>query len=155
MMKELSPHERQIVDQAVGILEARMLHPGAMLSTLSVISSYLMLKLSDYEQQVFGCIFLDSKQRIVEDAVLFKGTLNICPAYPRVIVQEALKRPAVNVIVYRNDLEWEMDAYSIPLNIGPEARKVHAALGLIDVKLMDYIVVSGTHTRSLEALGVF
>src|SRR5699024_11623104 len=113
----------QIVDQAVGILEARMLHPGAMLSTLSVISSYLMLKLSDYEQQVFGCIFLDSKQRIVEDAVLFKGTLNICPAYPRVIVQEALKRPAVNVIVYRNDLEWEMDAYSIPLNIGPEARR--------------------------------
>ena len=51
---------------------------------------YLQARLRDLPHEVFCCLFLDNRHRVLAFEELFRGTLNGTAVYPREIVKRAL-----------------------------------------------------------------
>jgi DNA repair protein RadC len=64
--------------------------------------AYLRLKLAERKNEVFGSLFLDTRNRIIEDVELFQGTIDGASVHPRVVVQRALQSNAAAVLIYHN-----------------------------------------------------
>ncbi len=98
--ENLNELEREtIISIAVGILEKRH-KPGELLSSPEITMNYLRLLLADLENEVFGCLYLDVRHRIVGHENIFQGTVDGTAVYPRVVVQRALKANAGAMVLY-------------------------------------------------------
>lgn len=53
---------------------------------------WLALQLSGLEREVFGVIYLDAQNRLIDFEVLFTGTLTQTSVYPREVAKAALAR---------------------------------------------------------------
>ena len=56
--------------------------------------------LAERKAEVFGCLFLDNRHRVIEAAELFQGTIDGAAVYPRVVVQQALSLNAAAVMFF-------------------------------------------------------
>jgi len=61
--------------------------------------AYLQTRLRDYPYEVFACLFLDNRHRVIEFEELFKGTVNGASVHPREVVRRALHHNAVALIL--------------------------------------------------------
>lgn len=93
-----------------------------------------------YRNEVFCCLFLDNRHRVLAFDELFRGTLNGTAVYPREIVKRALAHNAAAVILVHNH----------PSGVAEPSRadetltaRLQEALTLVDVRLLDHLVVGG------------
>ncbi len=111
---------------------------------------YLFPLLTGREQEIFACLFLDSKHRVLAYEELFFGTIDSSTVHPREVVKRALFHNAAAAIV----------AHNHPSGIAEPSRADEAitlrlkdALALIDVRLLDHVIVGDT-TVSMAERGV-
>ena len=97
---ELNDAEKQSLKALALTLLAEQHQPGKTLSSPDETCSYLRLRLADYKNEVFGCVFLDNRHRIIEVAELFHGTIDGASVHPRVVVQQSLEQNAAAIIFY-------------------------------------------------------
>lgn len=99
----------------------------------------------------FRIICLDSNRRVFYQGVVARGTINEVPAYPRVIVEEVLKRKAQYVIFAHN----HPNGSSFPSEGDKIATaQIAAALEAIDVRMLDHIIVAGAQYYSMAEGGL-
>src|SRR5699024_4479251 len=72
------------------------------LSDPAATRTYLELQLAHIEHEVFACIFLDNRNRVIAFEELFRGTIDGAAVYPREVVKLALARNAAAVIFAHN-----------------------------------------------------
>lgn len=94
--------ERYTINEALGILKRELQTPDIYVTDPSTPKSYLQLRLSEREHEVFAAMFLDNKHRLIEYVELFRGTIDGASVYPREVVKEALSRNAAAVILAHN-----------------------------------------------------
>ena len=75
---------------------------GRPLSNPEVTRNYLRLRLADYQNEVFGSVFLDNRHRIIAVRELFQGTIDGASIHPRVVVQQALSMNAGALVLFHN-----------------------------------------------------
>ena len=63
---------------------------------------YLSARLRDYPYEVFACLFLDTRHRIITYEELFRGTIDGASVHPREVVRRALQHNAAAVIFAHN-----------------------------------------------------
>ena len=63
---------------------------------------YLTLHLGDLEQEVFACLFLDNRHRVIVFEKLFFGTIDGASVHPREVVKKALSHNAAAIILAHN-----------------------------------------------------
>ena len=61
--------------------------------------NYLLARLRAYQHEVFACLFLDNRHRIISFDEMFRGTIDGASVYPREIVKQALAHNAAAVIL--------------------------------------------------------
>ncbi|HEY2686459.1 MAG TPA: DNA repair protein RadC [Steroidobacteraceae bacterium] len=83
-------------------LASQSLRSGPMLATPRAVRDFLSARLRDLPHELFCCLFLDRRQRLVHFEELFRGTLDSASVHPREIVKLALQRNAASVIVAHN-----------------------------------------------------
>ena len=66
------------------------------------VSLLLMEKLSYYQQEHFVVLYLSTKNMVIHQNTLFKGSLNTSIVHPREIYKEAVKRSAAAIICAHN-----------------------------------------------------
>ena len=66
------------------------------------VAQYYMEDMRHMEQEQLFAMFLDTKQGLIKDVMISKGTVNASIASPREIFVEALKHRAVGVILAHN-----------------------------------------------------
>jgi len=64
--------------------------------------AYLIAKLRDLPHELFCCLYLDNRHRIISFDELFRGTIDGTSVYPREVVKQALSVNAAAVIVAHN-----------------------------------------------------
>ena len=111
---------------------------GDALSSPQAAADYLRAQLRDREHEVFGVVFLDTQHRVLAYEELARGTVDGAAVYPREVVKAALRRNAAAVIL----------AHNHPSGIGRPAaarraltERLRQALGTIDVRVLDHLVV--------------
>jgi len=60
--------------------------------------NYLKSRLRSYPHEVFACLFLDNRHRVIEYRELFRGTIDGASVHPREVVREAMRWNAAAVI---------------------------------------------------------
>jgi DNA repair protein RadC len=89
-----SAKERAILMRAAQILEARVREGAVALNSPSLVRECLRLQFSGLEREVFGVLYLDAQNRLIDFEALFTGTLTQTSVYPREVVKSALAHPA-------------------------------------------------------------
>ena len=83
--------------------------------------------------------------------VVARGTINEVPAYPRLIVEEVLKRKAQYVMFAHN----HPNGSSMPSTGDKIAtQQIESALEAIDVRMLDHIIVAGQQYYSMAEGGL-
>lgn len=98
-VRELTDHD--IVDMAKDLIEARF-KPGTEIRNPGDANEYLASQLGDAEEEIFACLFLDNRHRILSFEKLFFGTIDGTSVYPRVVVKRTLALNAAAVILAHN-----------------------------------------------------
>ena len=147
----LNEAERESVVQLALAVMAEEVADGPVMTGEKAATRYLRLKVGDREREVFGCLFLDTRNRLIRDEPLFYGTVDRATVYPRVILQKALAHNAGALICYHNHPSGTPEPSASDVQLTCRTKDL---LDEIDVRLLDHIVVSRTETVSMAARGL-
>jgi len=81
---------------------SQSLRAGPLLASPKATRDFLSARLRDLEHEVFCCLYLDKRHRLIQFEELFRGTIDGASVHPREIVKLALQRNAAAVIVAHN-----------------------------------------------------
>lgn len=112
---------------------------------------FLALCLRDYPYEVFACLFLDNRHRVIEFEELFRGTINGASVYPREVVKKALEHNAAAVIFAHNHPSGVAEPSNADRQI---TRQLTDALALVEIKVLDHLVVGDGEIVSLAERGL-
>ncbi len=121
------------------------------LSTPNVVTSYLSGRIGCYEHEVFLCLWVDARNRLIVAEELFRGTLTQTSVYPREVVKRALFHNAAAVIFAHNHPSGEAEPSRADEML---TNTLKTALALVDVRVLDHFVVAGNKTISFAERGV-
>ena len=111
--------------------------------------SYLFF-LSDYEHEVFACIFLNNQNEVLAIEEMFRGTIDGASVYPREVVKRCLEVNAAAVIFAHNHPSGDTTPSRADINI---TKVLIDALGLVDIRVLDHIIVGDGNSYSLAENG--
>ena len=112
---------------------------------------YLQSRLRTHLQEVFACLFLDNRHRVIEYEELFRGTIDGASVHPREVVRRALHHNAAAVILAHNHPSGVSEPSAADAGI---TQRLKAALELIDVRLLDHFVIGDGPPTSLAERGL-
>jgi len=136
----------QILDKAAEILSVQYLRNDVFINPQAT-KDYLSYKLGGYDKEVFAVMMLDSQHRLNEFRELFFGTIDSASVYPREVVKAVLEANAAAVIFAHNHPSGNPEPSKADKDI---TKRLSDALGLIDVRVLDHIVVGETSTSFAE-----
>lgn len=106
------------------------------------VAQYYMEDMRHMEQEQLYAMFLDTKQSLIKDMMISKGTVNASIASPREIFVEALKHRAVGVILAHNHPSGDPTPSRDDCLL---TKRVEEAGSLIGIQLLDHVVI-GDHS---------
>jgi DNA repair protein RadC len=115
------------------------------------LMDYLNAVLARERTEQFRVLFLDSKNRLLADEVLSRGTVNHTPVYPREVLKRALEVSAVAIILVHNHPSGDPSPSRDDIAITEEIR---AATGILEIVLHDHIIVGNGRWFSLRSNGM-
>jgi DNA repair protein RadC len=127
------------------------LRVGPLLGSPKATRDYLSARLRHLEHEVFCCLFLDKRHRLMHCEELFRGTIDGASVHPREIVKLALQRNAAAVIVAHNHPSGIAEPSQADEVI---TQRVKEALGLVDIRLLDHLIVGDGACVSLAERGL-
>ena len=133
-------------------LMAQRFRPGApVLTARNRTREFLSLKLGALEHEVFAALFLDNRHRLIEYVELFRGTIDGASVHPREVVKEGLSRNAAAVIFAHCHPSGQTSPSHADELI---TRRLKEALGLLDIRVLDHIIVAANQTVSMAEMGL-
>lgn len=127
------------------------LRVGPLLGSPQATRDYLSARLRHLEHEVFCCLYLDKRHRLMHCEELFRGTIDGASVHPREIVKLALQRNAAAVIVAHNHPSGVAEPSQADELI---TQRVKEALGVVDIRLLDHIIVGDGACVSLAERGL-
>lgn len=112
---------------------------------------YLSARLRDYPYEVFACLFLDTRNRIITYEELFQGTIDGASVHPREVIRRALQHNAAAVIFAHNHPSGVAEPSQADQRI---TQRLRDALALVDVRVLDHIVIGDIESVSFAQRGL-
>jgi len=125
-------------------LELARRHLGERLERLDCLTSpaqtrqYLSARLRDHDYEVFACLMLDNRNRVIALREMFRGTIDGASVYPREVVKQALADNAAAVILAHNHPSGVSEPSQADIRITERLQK---ALALVDIRVLDHVIV--------------
>jgi DNA repair protein RadC len=127
------------------------LRTGPSLASPRVTRDFLSSQLRDRDHEVFCCLYLDKRHRLIQYQELFRGTIDGASVHPREIVKLALQRNAAAVIIAHNHPSGVAEPSHADELI---TQRVKEALALVDIRLLDHIIIGDGASVSLAERGL-
>ena len=99
---------------------------------------FLTAQLADYPHEVFACLFLDNRNRVISFEKMFFGTIDGASVYPREVVRMALKKNAAAIIFAHNHPSGVAEPSQADEQI---TQRLKEALALVDIRVLDHMVI--------------
>ncbi|MES9827227.1 MAG: DNA repair protein RadC [Candidatus Thiodiazotropha sp.] len=141
--------------QAVLEMARRYLHEqletSGSLTTPEQTQDYLRARLRHYAYEVFSCLFLDNRHRVIRYEELFRGTIDGANVHPREVVRRALELNAAALIFAHNHPSGVAEPSRADRQI---TQRLKDALALVDIRVLDHIVIGEGEAVSLAERGM-
>jgi len=113
--------------------------------------SFLKARMQHLDHELFCCLFLDNRHRVLRFDELFRGTIDGTSVYPREVVKEALSVNAAAVILAHNHPSGVAEPSQADERI---TKRLKSALDLVDIRLLDHLIVGDGRATSLASRGL-
>ncbi len=167
-LRKLLNAERQTLAAQSGVGEARLailrvlpelarryfeetLPRGEAIRSPADTETFLLARLRDRPHEVFCCLYLDNRHRVLCFEELFRGTIDGTSVYPREVVKQALAVNAAAVILAHNHPSGVAEPSQADERI---TRRVKSALELVDIRLLDHLIIGDGTSTSLASRGM-
>jgi DNA repair protein RadC len=137
----IGPARYAVLQAAVELTRRHLREPlriGGALNEPESTRSFLIAQLRDRPYEVFCCLFLDSRHRLIAFEEIFRGTIDGASVHPREVIRQALLHNAAAVIAAHNHPSGVLDPSAADEYV---TRRLREALALIDVRLLDHFIV--------------
>lgn len=142
--------EEEVIDAALHIMESKMSASESYTSTASTCN-YFQLRLGHLEREVFSVMFLNNQHQLIATEDVFKGTIDGSAVYPREVVKLALQHNAAACVLSHNHPSGTVEPSEADKRI---TNRLIEALGLVDVRVIDHIIVSASQSMSFAIRGL-
>ena len=122
-----------------------------MLTSPGATRDYLKLRLYGRPYEVFACLFLDNRHRVLSYEELFRGTIDGASVHPRKVVRRVIDTRAAAVILAHNHPSGVAEPSQADLRI---TQRLKDALALIDVRVLDHLIIGEGEAASLAERGL-
>ena len=112
--------------------------------------AYLHSQLRDRQHEVFACVMLDNRNRVISFREMFRGTIDGASVYPREVVKQALADNAAGVILAHNHPSGIAEPSQADIQITERLKK---ALALVDIRVLDHVII-GDETLCFSERGL-
>jgi DNA repair protein RadC len=112
---------------------------------------FLLAQLRNRPYEVFCCLFLDRRHRLISFEELFRGTTDCAPVHIKEVVRQALRHNATAVIFAHNHPSGVMEPSQADELI---TRRLKDALTLMDVRVLDHVIVGEAGCFSFSEQGL-
>ncbi len=127
------------------------LERGNALTSPDDTRNYLMSELSGRDYEVFACLFLDNKHRVIKFEEIFFGTIDSANVYPREVIKRALAHNAAALILAHNHPSGVAEPSQADISI---TERLKDALNLIDMRILDHFVIGDGYCVSMAERGL-
>ena len=138
------------IELATRYLEERVRRSDALTSP-DHTSRFLCARLRSRPYEVFACLFLDNRHRVIHFEEMFRGTIDGASVHPREVVKRALELNAAALIAAHNHPSGVAEPSPSDRAI---TSKLHDALALVDVRLIDHFVIGDGEIVSFAERGL-
>lgn len=104
------------------------------------------------ETESVHILFLNTKNYLISDEVLFAGTIDQAPFYIRDVIKRALELQAAAMILIHNHPSGDSTPSTADIDV---TRKLAAAAELMNIRLHDHLIITKMGYTSLRDLGAF
>lgn len=113
-----------------------------------VVFNYFKNIFLNVKQEYFYCLYLDSKKHVIDNKLLFKGTLNKSIVHPREVFKEAYLLSASSIICVHNHPSGSAIPSKDDIDITNQLSSIGYIMG---IKLVDHLIIgSNTYYSFLE-----
>jgi DNA repair protein RadC len=130
---------------------AEALRVGPLLDSPAATHQFLVSRLRDQPHELFCCLHLDNRHRLIAFDELFRGTIDGASVHPREVVKQALGRNAAAVILAHNHPSGVAEPSQADELI---TRRLREALALVDIRVLDHCIVADTGCLSFAERGL-
>lgn len=116
------------------------------------IARYYQEDMRHREQEEFRAMMFNTRQVLLKDVLISKGTVNASLAAPREIFIEALRAQAVSLIIVHNHPSGDPTPSQEDIQLTAQIRE---AGNLIGIRLLDHIIIGDASYVSLRERGLF
>ena len=99
---------------------------------------FLASRLRHLPHEVFACLLLDNRHRVIAFEELFRGTIDGASVHPREVVRLVIRFNAAAVILAHNHPSGVAEPSRADIQL---TRRLCDALALVDVRVLDHVVV--------------
>ena len=120
------------------------------LANPTACANFLRTRIGAYPYEVFACLFLDQRHRVLAFEELFRGSIDGASVHPREVVRRCLAHNAAAVILAHNHPSGVAEPSQADRDI---TRHLQQALKLIEVRVLDHFIIGGGTPLSLAERG--
>ncbi len=120
-------------------------------NTPEVISGYYMEELRHKEQEILKIMFLDTKNRLISDMTISRGTVNTSVSSPRDIFIEALRFRAVYIVLLHNHPSGDPSPSKEDILF---TKRIICSGDMIGIHLLDHVIIGDNCYFSLKERGL-
>jgi len=113
--------------------------------------AFLQSRMRHLGHELFCCLYLDNRHRVLRFDELFRGTIDGTSVYPREVVKEALDINAAAVILAHNHPSGVAEPSQADERI---TKRLKLALELVDIRLLDHLIIGDGRATSLASRGL-
>jgi DNA repair protein RadC len=115
------------------------------------VHDYLKATMGGLKKEVFKVIYLDNLNRVIEDADMFKGTVNASAVWVREVIEKAVKCNAAAMIFVHNHPSGSITPSQQDRNI---TRDLVFAASAVNIQALDHIIIGDNKHYSLASEGL-
>jgi DNA repair protein RadC len=115
------------------------------------VFDYLYHSLRELRKEQFKVIFMDAKNRVLEERTLFEGTVDSSAVYPREVIRDALRYEASSLICVHNHPSGDPEPSFCDKEI---TRDLVFAAQVMQIKVLDHIIIGNNRYFSFADQGL-
>ena len=144
--------QQSIIDAAKLAVGRQFKRHYSVLNDTDKVKDFLVLNMATFEREVFACLFLDNRHRLICFEPVFYGTVNHTQTDAREVIKQALACNAAAVIAAHNHPSGSAKPSEQDVLM---TQALNVALRFSGIQLLDHFVVGGNKVVSMKERGLF
>ncbi|MDD4635895.1 MAG: DNA repair protein RadC [Dehalococcoidales bacterium] len=130
---------RLIRDVSQRLVRDKTINSGACYSNPDDVYDFLKVAIASRPKEIFKVLYLDNRNRLLEEKTLFEGTVNRSAVYPREVMEDALRQHSTAMIFAHNHPSGSLEPSPEDKNL---TRTLVFAAIFMQLKILDHLIIT-------------